>query len=59
MGQRIDRRPINSAGGLQVGSGGTKYSQMKTYTPTLSPVAVAANITAEQTFTLAGLKVGD
>lgn len=29
------------------------------YTPTLSPAAVAANTTAEQTFTVTGLAVGD
>lgn len=43
---------------LQVG-GGTAISQIKTYAASLTPVAVAANTSAEQTFTVAGLTTAD
>lgn len=59
MGKEIRKRPTQFTSGLQVGGVGSKYSQMKTYTPSLTPAAVAANTTAEQTFAVSGLKAGD
>lgn len=45
-------------GGTKIG-GGDLVQLVKKYTPTLSPVAVAANTTAEQTFTVTGLTTND
>lgn len=39
--------------------GGTAITKMMVYTPTLSPAIVAANTTAEQTFTVTGLTTAD
>lgn len=47
------------AGSLEVGSNGTTITQLRVYSPSLSPVAVAANTTAEQTFTVTGLATSD
>lgn len=44
---------------LQIGASGTAISQVKVYTPTLTPASVAAATVAEQTFGVAGLAVGD
>jgi hypothetical protein len=46
-------------GPVKIGLDGSDIKQLKRYTPTLSPAAVAANTTAEQTFTVTGLAVGD
>jgi len=50
--------------GLEIGDKGTKtgiaYLQsLKSYSTALSPAIVAANTTAEQTFTVTGLESGD
>ncbi len=45
-------------GALQLG-GGTVIRKLKRYTPSLTPAAVAANTTAEQTFAVTGLTVGE
>ena len=48
--------------GLQVGqdeTGSAFLEELKYFAPTLSPVQVAINTTAEQTFTVTGLEVGD
>jgi hypothetical protein len=44
---------------LRVGVAGSDVKELRRYTPTLSPAAVGANTTAEQTFTVAGVAVGD
>lgn len=44
---------------LTVGASGTAITQMRVYTPTIDPASVAANTTAEQTFTVAGLTTAD
>lgn len=38
---------------------GTELTQIRLYSATLSPVGVAANTTAEQTFTVTGLATSD
>lgn len=43
---------------VQLGSGST-LQQIAVYTPSLTPVAVAANTVAEQTFTVTGLTTAD
>lgn len=43
---------------LQVG-GGTSISKIRTYAASLTPAAVAANTSAEETFTVAGLTTAD
>lgn len=45
--------------GVKVGSSGTLFSQITRYSITLSPAAVSANTTAEQTFTVTGFASGD
>lgn len=48
--------------GLQVGddeTGQAYLEKLKYFSPTLSPAQVAINTTAEQTFTVNGLEVGD
>ena len=48
--------------GLQVGqdeTGSAFLEELKYFAPTLSPLQVAINTTAEQTFTVTGLEVGD
>lgn len=44
---------------LGIGSGGTELSLIKVYTATINPAAVAATTSAEQTFSVPGLAVGD
>lgn len=44
---------------LTVGAAGTAVTQMRVYSQALTPVSVAANITAEQTFTVTGLATTD
>ncbi|MDP4158231.1 MAG: hypothetical protein Q8911_00505 [Bacillota bacterium] len=45
--------------GLQVGAGNVTILNIDKYTPALTPVSVAANTTAEQTFTVTGLQATD
>jgi hypothetical protein len=64
MPHRLDRgrSTLDAAtfkGPVKVGLDGSDVKQLKRYTPTLSPAAVAINTTAEQTFTVTGLAVGD
>lgn len=49
---------LSSLGTAKVGAG-TTITKVVVYTPTLSPVAVAADTTAEQTFTVTGLTTSD
>jgi hypothetical protein len=49
---------VEVSNGLMVG-GGTVITKLMVYTPTLSPTIVAANTTAEQTFTVSGLTTAD
>lgn len=44
---------------LGVGSGGTDLSLVKIYTATINPASIAAATSAEQTFSVPGLRVGD
>lgn len=44
---------------LTVGPAGTAITQIRVFSPSLSPAAVAANTTAEQTFAVAGLTTTD
>jgi hypothetical protein len=44
---------------LGIGSGGTDFSLVKVYSPTINPASVASATSAEQTFTVTGLLVGD
>jgi hypothetical protein len=53
----VDRLVVQRS--LKVGLDGTDLMQLKRYTPSLSPAQVAANTTAEQTFTVNGVAVGD
>lgn len=48
-----------SAPSLTLGASGTAITQMRVYTPTIDPASVAANTTAEQTFTVSGLTTAD
>lgn len=47
------------ASSLSVGASGTPITQMRVYTPTLTPASVAINISAEQTFSVPGLTTAD
>lgn len=44
--------------GIAVGLG-TEVKKIKRYQPTIDPASVAANTSAEQTFTVTGLAVGE
>lgn len=44
---------------LAVGASGTQLAEVRVYTATIDPASVAAGTSAEQTFTVAGLAVGD
>lgn len=44
---------------LGIGSGGTDLSLVKAYATTINPASIAAATSAEQTFTVTGLAVGD
>lgn len=50
---------LSLSDGLQVGAGNVTITKIKKYTPSLSPVSVAANTTAEQTVTVTGLLATD
>lgn len=49
---------LSAPGGITVG-GGTAVTQMRVYSQALTPAAVAANTTAEQTFTVTGVTTAD
>lgn len=49
-------KPIS---GLQVGSAGTALTQVRVYTPTLTPAAVGLGLLSVQTFTVTGLATTD
>lgn len=51
--------PIVSNDGVTTGSGGTQITQVKVYTPSLTPSSVATVVVAEQTFTVTGLTTAD
>jgi hypothetical protein len=42
-------------GGVQIGAAGTPITELRVFTATIDPASVAANTTAEQTFTVTGL----
>lgn len=44
---------------VTIGTAGTQLKQLRLYSQSLSPVSVAANTTAEQTFTVTGLTTTD
>lgn len=48
-----------SATSVKVGSSGTAITQIRVYTPSLDVASVAANATAEQTFSVTGLTTAD
>lgn len=45
--------------GIAIGSAGTSLTLVKVYSQTITPASVAANTTAEQTFTVTGLTTAD
>jgi len=51
-------KAVNVAESLAIG-GGTAFTKLVKYTPTIDPASVAANTTAEQTFTVTGLTTVD
>ena len=44
---------------VEVGASGTAVTQMRVYSETITPAYVAANVCAEQTFTVTGLTTAD
>ena len=48
-----------SASTVQVGASGTALTQIRNYAPSITPSSVAANTSAEQTFTVTGLATTD
>lgn len=59
MGVEKFRRRV-AAAEAQIGlAAGTPFREIRRYQPSLSPAAVAANTTAEQTFAVTGLAAGD
>lgn len=48
-----------NASSLTVGASGTAVTQIRMYSPSLSPAQVANNTSAEQTFTVNGLTTAD
>jgi hypothetical protein len=44
---------------VTVGSAGTPVTQIKVYSPSLTPASVATIVVAEQTFTVTGLTTAD
>jgi hypothetical protein len=59
MGTTTFSGPVKSDGGNIIGSGGTKLTQVKVYTPSLDPASIAATAVADQTFTVTGLATSD
>lgn len=58
MGLQRITRGTGLFGAITVGAG-TKLRKLKRYAPSLTPAAVTTNTTAEQTFTVNGVAVGD
>jgi len=50
---------VSASTSLAVGASGTAITQIRVYAPSLTPAEVAANTTAEQTFTVTGLTTAD
>jgi hypothetical protein len=50
---------VSASTSLSVGASGTAITQIRVYSATISPASVAANTTAEQTFTVTGLTTAD
>lgn len=48
-------KPFYANGGLRIGSAGTSINSFSKYSSTLTPASVAADTSAEQTFTVTGL----
>ena len=51
--------PADGALPFKLGASGTLMTQVRVFTPTLTPVAVATIVAAEQTFTVTGLTTAD
>lgn len=50
---------VAASDNLTVGASGTPITQMRVYTPSLTPASVATIVVAEQTFTVTGLTTAD
>lgn len=48
---------VDDIKGVKVGTSGSYLGQLAKYAPTINPASVAANTTAEQTFSVPGVKV--
>lgn len=48
---------VDDVKGMKVGAAGSYLGQLAKYTPSINPASVAANTSAEQTFSVPGLKV--
>jgi hypothetical protein len=55
----IDNKSDNGLGNFQVGDAGTSLTQIRVYSQSLDVASVAANTSAEQTFTVTGLATTD
>lgn len=51
--------PVVSNEGFTTGSSGTQITQIKVYSPSITPSSVGAATVAEQTFTVTGLTTAD
>ena len=56
---QVVRALLKVVTGLVVGSNGTQITQLRVFTPTLTPASVAAASVAEQTFAVSGLTTSD
>jgi hypothetical protein len=50
---------VNASDNMTVGAAGTPITQMRVYSPSLTPASVATIVVAEQTFTVTGLTTAD
>lgn len=50
---------VDDVKGLKVGASGSYVGRITKYAPSINPASVAADTTAEQTFSVPGLLVGD
>lgn len=50
---------VDDTTGLKVGESGGGLSKLSVFTATVNPASVAANTSAEQTFTVTGVAAGD
>jgi hypothetical protein len=50
---------VNASDNVTVGAAGTPITQMRVYSPSLTPASVATIVVAEQTFTVTGLTTAD